>query len=329
MNGRPPDGARVLVTGGAGFIGVPVVRRLLEAGWRVAVLDNFNRRGAEALGSAGSDIEIMEVDLRDPAGVMGAVVEWRPACCVHLAALHFIPYCLAHPSETLAVNVLGTQHVLDALSDLRQPVPVLFTSTADVYQPDLAPHHESSPVGPDNVYGLSKYTGERLVAQYSLRTGAPAVIVRLFNVYGPGETNPHLVPTIIEQLHLGNRIRLGNLDARRDYVFVEDVADALASLSVSPPAGLVMNVGTGQSHSAHRILEQLGALTGRPIEVDPDPARMRPSDRPNLQADISLLQRTLPNLSPVGLEEGLRRLVAAEGLAEAAAGERASKRSPT
>lgn len=308
------EGARVLVTGGAGFIGVPLVRRLLRAGCDVAVMDNFRVSKPERIAELCPPATLMEVDLVDRGSVMAAVSEWQPQISFHLAALHFIPECRSHPAETLAINVLGTQHLLDALGELNPPGRVLFMSTADVYKPSQERHPETAAVGSDNVYGLSKQAGEQLVAQYRAATGAPVTVVRQFNVYGPGETNPHVIPEIVAQLHAGDRLRLGNLDAKRDYIYVDDVADGLIALATRSPSGGPVNLGTGESHSGHRLIAELSALTGRPIHVEQDPDRLRPSDRPNLQADVRLLRSLMPDFAPVLITEGLKRLLVAEGL---------------
>ena len=308
------EGVRALVTGGAGFIGVPLVERLVWAGCHVAVMDNFRVSKAERIEPLCPPVTLMEIDLVDRESVLAAVKEWQPEISFHLAALHFIPECRAHPAETLAINVLGTQHLLDALGELPEPGRILFMSTADVYQPSTEPHSELSAVSPDNVYGLSKYTGEQLVAQYHAATGTPVTIVRQFNVYGPGETNPHIIPEIVAQLHTGDRLRLGNLDARRDYIYVDDVADGLLALAAASPPGRPVNLGTGQSHSGHRLIAEMADLTGRQLHVEQDPDRLRPSDRPNLQADVTSLRTQLPDFSPLPLTEGLRRLLRAEGL---------------
>lgn len=311
-------GARVLVTGGAGFIGIPLVRKLADAGYEVGVLDNFRMSNAGRISSLCPPGTLMEVDLVDRVSVLSAVKEWRPQITFHLAALHFIPECRAHPSETLAINILGTQHLLDALAALPEPGRILFVSTADVYRPSTEPHSEWSATSPDNVYGLSKYTAERLVEQYHVATGAPVTIVRQFNVYGPGETNPHIIPEIVAQLHVGDHLRLGNLDARRDYIYVDDVAEGLLALGSAPPPNQAVNLATGQSHSGHRLIAEMAELTGRSLHVEQDPARLRPSDRPNLQADVTFLRSHLPGFTPLPITEGLRLLLRAEGLLDRA-----------
>lgn len=307
----------VLITGGAGFVGIPTVQQFLNSGADVTVLDSFGvapitRR--ETLTKLGARVEV--ADLRDADAVNAIVKQVQPTMVIHLAAIHFIPYCIAHPAEALAVNVLGTQHVLDAVANAQCVEVFQFASTADVYRPDLAAHHEMSIIGSDNVYGQSKMIGEELVA-IRQRQGAfeRSVITRFFNVVGPGETNAHLVPDILDYLELGDALPLGSTDTKRDYVYVGDVANAVHSLVTTDHGpSVTVNVGTGSSYSAIDIVEALATITDRPLRVQTDPAKVRRSDRPNLQADITALQALLPGFTPTPLTVSLAEALAQRSL---------------
>lgn len=308
----------VLVTGGAGFVGIPTVRTLLAHGYRVVVLDNFQVGKRDRLAPLEAEhrdrLVVCPADLRDAVQVKAVVHEARPWGVVHLAALHFIPYCVAHPSETVAVNVLGLQHVLDALAG--QPVERLtFASTADVYTPDVAAHDEEASKTPTNVYGASKLAGEWLL-RYARQAGLRAAVrvPRFFNVIGPGETNPHVLPAIIEQLRTSDVIQLGNLDPKRDYIFVGDIAAAVvALLERDGDDDLTVNVGTGRSCSVREVVEVAADLLGRPLRIEVDPARVRATDRPNLQASVQRLDALLPDRPRTSLRDGLRALLRSEG----------------
>jgi len=208
----------VLVTGGAGFIGVPTVERLLDQGQQVVVVDNFAVGSRDRLDHVAGhpDLDVVELDLRDVEATQKVVGEIDPQRVIHLAAHHFIPFCKAHPSDTIAVNVAGTQHLLDALLRVK-PSCVVFASTADVYTPAPVAHVEHDPTQPDNVYGMSKLMAERLLEFHHQRAPETNVVsVRFFNAVGAGETNPHLVPDILELVRLGDSIPLGNTGTRRD-----------------------------------------------------------------------------------------------------------------
>ncbi len=315
--GEAVSGGRVvLVTGGAGFVGVPTVRQLTERGFEVVVADNFAVGSATRLDDlvATAGVRVDRVDLRDADALAALVQDVRPWGAIHLAALHYIPYCAAHPAETIAVNVLGFQHVLDALggSEVQR---LVFASTGDVYRPGLGPHREDDDAMPTSIYGASKLAGEWMVRLWrSSGVAAAPVVARLFNVYGPGETNPHVIPHLCASMRAGDVLPLGNVDAKRDYTYVDDVAGALVALLDSDAGDLTVNVGAGRSWSVAEVVEHLARLTGRDLRIRVEPDRLRRSDRPNLEADPTQLRQLVPGATTTSLEAGLGLLLQAEGL---------------
>lgn len=306
----------VVVTGAAGYIGVPLVGQLLDQGFRVTGIDNFETGERSRLDAAGGHpaFKLVAADLRDQPLVADVLGEARPWAVVHLAALHFIPYCNAHPQETLATNVLGVQNLLTAIEGLGVS-RFVFSSTADVYRPSTTAHGEADSVEPNNVYGASKLMGEWLIRFWGDRCAETTFVIgRLFNVYGPGETNPHLLPDICRALRQGDTVRLGNITTRRDYSYVGDVAAMLSSLLTSERSAPIVNIGTGRSWSALEVVERIGQLIGRPLVVESDEAKLRAVDRANLQADVTHLNEVLPDRVLTSFEEGLGTLLAVEGL---------------
>jgi UDP-glucose 4-epimerase len=304
----------MLVVGGAGFVGHHLVPRLLQADRDVVVVDNLSRGSVERFGPHLGDarLGLVRGDVTDAVLLREVVAEVRPAVVFHLAALHFIPYCTAHPSETLLVNVVGTQLLLDALAAVPD-ARLVFASTADVYAPSPRPHREDDPIEAANVYGASKRTCEELFAVARRHDPARRIVAaRLFNVYGPGETNPHVLPEILAQVRDGAVVRLGNLEPRRDYVHARDVAEALVRLGAYDGAETVFNVGTGVGTSVRELVATLGAALGRTLRVEQDPARVRPVERMHLVADVTRAAQALGWTARLGLGEGLRDLVAHE-----------------
>ncbi len=315
------DGAsRVVVTGGAGFLGTRVSAQLLERGCNVVAIDTLTHNRQPSHDLEASDLFRLEsIDIRDDASIRAVVRDARPQVVFHLAALHFIPACVRDPATALAVNVLGTQHILDACAALDEAPLLVLASTADVYAPADEAHSERSPIGPDNVYGLSKLTAEGLVKIAARQGRIRPLVVRLFNLYGPGETNPHVLPEIMEQLRRGDVLRLGNTSSKRDFVFVDDAADAVVRLAELRPSESVVNVGTGSAYSIDDAIARVRHLTGRDIRIEVDEERWRPSDRPSLRADNALLRGLLHDAVPTSFDDGLRRLLATEGLVDARA----------
>ena len=184
---------RILVTGGAGFVGAPLSRTLRERGYGVLIYDNFFNGRRESV----EGLDVVEGDIRERDLLRKTLEEWRPDMVCHLAAIHFIPYCNAHPVETIDVNTRGTATLFDLLKDGKTE-RVISISTAAVYTPSDTPHSEEAPLNPIDIYGISKLHTEQLLALYQRQTGRTAINVRLFNIYGPGETNPHVIPDILK-----------------------------------------------------------------------------------------------------------------------------------
>jgi UDP-glucose 4-epimerase len=282
-----PDSQTVLITGAAGFIGSAVSACLVGAGHRVVAYDNLSRGCRAYLPEAA---ELILGDIRESAGLAAAMSKVRPDAVVHLAAMHFIPDCLARPAETLEINVEGTRRVLDACrtGSVRH---VVFASTAAVYAPvDHACVEDSTPLGPIEIYGESKVTGEELVRAFHAETGVASTILRMFNAVGRRETNPHVIPHIFESLRVSDDVHLGNTDPRRDYIDSRDVAAAVLAVLTTLDGLNVMNVGTGVAHSVDDVIVVLRTILRRDIRVVREGARMRPIERMMLVADTSRLR---------------------------------------
>ncbi len=310
---------KALVTGAAGFIGSHLAERLVESNYRIVVVDCllWGEQRIEHL-LHGDGVVLERGDIRDEA-LMTRVAALGPFDTVyHLAALHYIPYCRAHPTETLSVNVLGTQVLLETLKTL-PPRRLIFASSGDVYAPKGAPHDEADPLEPFSVYGISKACGERLIAAAASQMHETSfVVARLFNAYGSRETNSHVIASIIAQLKRGDRVRLGNTWPRRDYVDVRDVAEALVVLGTyrCDDRFECFNVGAGLAHSVEEVIKALEEILQAQIIVEADTERVRSIERPHLEASITKLQKTTGWRPRYNLLDGLRELCIREGLLE-------------
>jgi UDP-glucose 4-epimerase len=283
---------RILVTGGAGFVGKELVRAL-KAKADVLVADLLRYGTPDWLNAALEGVSFRLVDIRNPAAVRTLIEEFRPDAVVHLAAIHYIPECDADPANAVATNVAGTVNVLAACPSATRFV---FASSGAVYKPDETLHCEFvSALEPTDIYGITKLQGEDYVRAFVADRGLSGCIVRLFNVIGPGETNPHLLPAIVAQLREGaDAIDLGNTWPKRDYIDVLDAASGFAAVALdrTPKAGdcEVVNLGSGQQYSVNEILERMRSVLGLTFEVRQDTRRMRAIDRPFLGADISRIR---------------------------------------
>jgi UDP-glucose 4-epimerase len=308
------NGARTLVTGGFGFVGSQLCRTLVESGATVAVLDDLSVGSAANLpAEVAGEVRSLVADVRDLETVERHVVDFLPSVVLHLAAVHFIPTCERHPTRAIEVNVAGTQAVLEACGRSGSVEAVVVASSGAVYAPSDRAHDETSTVGPTDIYGFSKEWTERLATYFHGATGTAVGIARIFNVVGPGETNPHLVPAIIEQVRDGGELRLGNLTTRRDYVFSHDVAEGLVRLSEAcrrADGVLTCNLGSERALSGTELVELVARAAGEDVSVTPDPARFRDSDRPLLLSDCSRAHELLGWKATTRIEDALAAALA-------------------
>jgi UDP-glucose 4-epimerase len=302
---------RALVTGGLGFVGSYVVCCLHQKGYEVHVLDNLFVSSLQRTQDLPPGTNVHLDDIRDEGRMTTLIKQIQPDVVVHLAALHYIPYCNANPLECYDVNVRGTIILLETLEKYCDVKRFFLASSAAVYEPSDTPHQEEDPAWPSDVYGFSKRAAEYYCFNWSSRTGTPVVIGRYFNVFGYGETSPHIIPVLVQQvLTNGRQIKVGNTSSRRDYIHATDIAQITCELIALPVDGvLIVNIGTGRSYSVDEIIEFLGDLSHQRLEILQDPERMRKTDRPNLSADLSRL-RSLGIASPrITLTEGLGELL--------------------
>ncbi len=284
-------GKRVLISGGAGFIGSALGAQLLSQGHEVHVLDDlsFGRRHLAPV----PDARFHRVDIRDRQTVLRTVERIRPQWTLHLAAVHFIPYCNAHPVEAADINICGTINVLDACAATPGVEQVFLASTAAVYPIADVALTEEHVIGPLDIYGITKLATERIANEFHMRTGIPAIIGRFFNAFGPNETNPHLIPEIQRQVLSGTRtLKLGNVEPRRDFIHTEDMSRAMTALLEAGTKGCeIFNIGRGIEYSVREIVEAFARQLGEPLHIELDPLRVRAVERMHLLADVSKLKR--------------------------------------
>ena len=301
---------RILVTGGAGYVGRTLVRLIADE-HDVSIIDRLDfgigRLSPQDLQRA----QLNRVDIRDAAAVNRVVGDFKPDVIIHLAAVHFIPQCEKDPQGTVETNVAGTVNLLTACPEACRFV---LASSGAVYAPSEQLHMEAcSQVDPRDVYGFTKLHGEHFLRHYSQQQGFPAAAVRLFNVVGPGETNPHLLPEIVAQMKAGvASVKLGNLWPKRDYIHVRDAAMGFLAVALNGSVGsgeaVTVNLGTSQQYSVQEIIDRLRLVSGSSFAVEEDPSRIRKVDRPFLGADISLIQQKFGWKPALTIDDAVRDL---------------------
>jgi nucleoside-diphosphate-sugar epimerase len=299
---------RVIVTGGAGFIGSNLVRSLLAEGAEVRVLDNFSTGSRANLD--GLDAEIIEGELRSYERVHNAVrgVE----VVFHLGALGSVPRSVQDPLTSSAVNIEGTLNVLLAARDegVRR---VVFSSSTSVYGSSTTmPTAEDSPPDPISPYGVAKLAAERYCVAFSrVYESFESVVLRYFNVFGPRQS-PHsqyaaVIPLFLTAIAAGEPITIyGDGEQSRDFTYVDNVVDATIAAAHAPGAsGRAFNVAGGSPASVNRVAETIGEILAREVRRRHEPPR--PGDIRDSWADLRAAREVLGYAPSVSLAEGLRR----------------------
>jgi len=305
----------VLVTGAGGFIGSRLTEALCARGARVRAFVRYNSRAdigllkllpAEVLRS----VEVIMGDLQDEDALEKAAS--GTALVFHLGALISIPYSYQHPVEVVRANILGTLAVLQACR--KAGCRLIHTSTSEVYGSALrVPIDEQHPLQGQSPYSASKIGADKLVESYYRAFGVPAVTIRPFNTYGPGQSARAVIPTIITQALQAEEIHLGNLDALRDFTYLDDTVAAFIKAAETPGIdGETFNLGSGHEVSIRELSDEIVELTGSRARVVVDEERLRPekSEVVRLLADNSKARRVLGWAPQVELREGLTRTIA-------------------
>lgn len=303
--------ARVLVTGGAGFIGSHLVDALVTRGDQVRVLDNFSTGSRANLDAVAQHIELHEGDLRNPRDLARALDGIE--LLLHQAAFVSVPESIENPSKCFAVNVQG---VIDLLAAARAAGVgrVVLASSAAVYGArQQLPLNEEQPPEILSPYAASKLFNESLAQLYTHSLDLPVVALRYFNVYGPRQS-PHsdyaaVIPRFIARLQQGNPPQIyGDGTQSRDFIYVADVVRANFLAADAPAApGLSFNICSGQETSLLDLLESLKSLYHDAPE--PEFSAPRVGDIPRSMGDPALAARDLNFEAQVSLSEGLHRSV--------------------
>jgi UDP-glucose 4-epimerase len=302
---------KVLVTGGAGFIGSNLVRALIERGDDVRVLDNFST--GQRTNLDGLDVEIVEGELRSYERVHNAIRGTE--IVFHLGALGSVPRSVQDPLTSGAVNVEGTLNVMLAARDegIRR---VVFASSSSIYgnQPEL-PLRESMAPDPISPYGVAKLAAERYCVSFSrVYHSFEAVVLRYFNVFGPRQDPSSqyaaVVPLFITTIAAGEPVTIfDDGEQSRDFTYVDNVVAAnLLAADAEGVSGRIFNISAGSPVTVNEVAETIGRLLDRPVERRYLPPR--PGDLRDSWADVSESRRVLGFEPNVTLEDGLRRTAA-------------------
>ena len=285
---------RALVIGGAGFVGGHLIRCLQEEwGWEVCA----TKLPGETL--QDSRVKAFDLDLSHQAAISRLLEQTKPEAVFHLAAQSSVALSWKQPELTVNVNVNGALHLLDAVRALSWKPRVLLIGSGEEYGrvlPGELPLTEESPLRPGNLYAATKAMQNMIGRIYAEAYQMDLLMVRAFNHIGPGQSPQFVVSDFCKQvseIEQGLRepvLRVGNLEARRDFTDVRDVVRAYALLMQKGAPGETYNVGSGRAVSIRSLLDQIIALSGATIRVEADPAKFRPVDVPVIEAGTEKLR---------------------------------------
>ena len=281
---------KVLITGGNGFLGSKLKDRLIDAGFEVKTLSlsgcdfNFDITKKKNFEGLDNDFDVI----------------------FHLAGLILPFQSFSSPYSFFEVNSVGTLNVIDFA--LRNNSKVVFASTSKVYGKAASlPFKEDSALYPDSPYGYSKVLAEKLLESYSRFHGLRFAVLRFFNIYGPGQNENLLIPLILKKAKESDVIHLkGDIDAKRDFVFVDDVIEAMVK---AVEAEGVFNIGSGKSYSARDLVSVVSGLIGKELSVETEMKEDLMKGAEDEFADIARAREKLKWVPRVSLEQGFKKML--------------------
>lgn len=301
-----------LVIGAGGFVGGYLLRQLLTEGKQPGA----TRLPHEQIAVDGCEVSVL--DLGDQEAVRKLLSEHRPAQIYHLAAQSSVAASWKDPELTVDVNIKGTLHLLEAVRSIPEYTPrILLVGSGEEYgyRNSSDPISEEEALHPGNIYAVTKACQNMLGSVYARAYGMEIVMVRAFNHIGVGQSPQFVAADFagqIAEIEADMRppvMKVGNLSAKRDFSDVRDVVRAYTLLMEKGLAGETYNVGSGHAVSVQEVLDTLLSLSRESIVIEQDESRMRPSDVPVIEADITKLRKDTGWMPEFTLEEALRSML--------------------
>lgn len=308
---------RALITGITGFVGSHLAEYLLSQGIEVVGTARW-RSQTDNIDHLGDRVRLVECDLRDSASVKSVVATAEPDCVYHLAAQSFVQTSWQAPGETLTTNIIGQLHLLEAIRDLKADISVQIAGSSEEYglvKPEELPIGEENPLRPLSPYAVSKVGQDLLAYQYHHSYGMHLVRTRAFNHTGPRRGRVFATSSFasqIAEIEAGRAepvLRVGNLEAKRDFTDVRDIVRGYVLALDKGEAGQVYNLCSGVAHSIQEVIDILLGMAKMKIRIEQDPARMRPSDVPVLVGDSTKFRELTGWVTTIPFEQTLRDLL--------------------
>lgn len=296
---------KIVIIGGAGFLGSPLSNYLVQDN-RVLVLDNLLSGKKEYL---NSKIKFKKFDIRySTIRLYKILQDFQTEYVFHLAACPFIPDSYTNPGEFVDINIKGTLNVLKACQEASVKKVIVYSSS-EVYggtnTREDAINEETVPF-PRSLYATTKLAADRISYNFFKEHDVPVIILRQFNSYGPNWTQPYIIPEIMKQLSKNNILKLGKIEACRDFIYVKDQVRMVSELMEKGEPGEVYNLGSGKNYSIEEIAKLIGKMMNKEFEFQIEKDRLRPDDVQFLLSDNSKIYKIIKNRPKYTFEEGLK-----------------------
>lgn len=284
---------KVLIFGVGGFVGSYLSQEFLNHNYDVYGSD---KNDSELL---PKEVKFKISDLLNTMQTEKLINEINPDIIVNLAAISSVGASWKIPQATININVIGALNIMEAARKAEKKPKIMFIGSSEEYRISSLPMDENTPLNASNPYGISKITLEQFAKLYREQYGLKIYCVRPFNHTGVGQKDSFVLPSFckqaaeIEKSGKPGVIRVGNLDAKRDFSHVKDIVRAYRMIIESDTCETVYNVGSGASHSLKSMLEYVISLCSQPIDIEVDPKRNRPTDQPVICCDHSLITSEL------------------------------------
>ena len=304
---------KILITGSSGFIGSHLTEYLVERGYEVVAFDRYNsnnHHGWLEKSKYKKKIEFVLGDIRDYDSVNKAMKSCQSV--MHLAALIGIPYSYISPTAYIKTNVEGTLNVLESAKNLKLK-QIIITSTSEVYGTAIKKKlSENDELKAQSPYAASKIAADQLSLSYYRSFGLPVKIIRPFNTFGPRQSARAVIPTIITQALSKNKIKIGNLNTTRDFLYVKDLCAAYEKILKSKKLiGQVTNVGVDSEISIKNLISKISKILKIKLIPVVEKKRVRPqkSEVLRLKCDNTKIKK-MTNWKPkYEIDEGLKKLI--------------------
>lgn len=284
---------KVLIFGVGGFVGGYLSQEFLNHNYDVYGSD---KNDSELL---PKEVKFKISDLLNTMQTEKLINKINPDIIVNLAAISSVGASWKIPQATININVIGALNIMEAARKAEKKPKIMFIGSSEEYRISSLPMDENTPLNASNPYGISKITQEQFAKLYREQYGLKIYCVRPFNHTGVGQKDSFVLPSFckqaaeIEKSGKPGVIRVGNLDAKRDFSHVKDIVRAYRMIIESDTCETVYNVGSGAAHSLKSMLEHVISLCSQPIDIEVDPKRIRPTDQPVICCDHSLITSEL------------------------------------